>query len=183
MTEQDLVTVPGINPDPPVLVGLTATENGDYYPSDYNADGFNPVSVAVPGKVLVPLSVTENGEYSPADYNADGFSAVDVNVESPAAAKRAIRIWTQSTGGYDASINVQIGTYNGEFVPTGSVINVLYTTVGQYTIYGIVEIRYSSGWQVKADTTVSYNGNTYQAQSVVNQLTYNTTIDMLVVEV
>ena len=52
VTEQDLVTVPGINPDPP------------------------------PPLVLVPLSVTENGQYLPAGYEADGFSSVAVNVES-----------------------------------------------------------------------------------------------------
>lgn len=183
VTEQDLVTVPGINPDPSVLVGLTATENGEYDPSDYNADGFNHVNVVVPGKILASLSVTENGEYDPSDYDADGFSIVTVNVESPAVAKRTVRIWTQSIGGYDASVNVQLGTFNGEFVPVGSVINVVYNTVSQYTVYGIVEIQYSGGWRVKADTTVSCDGNTYQAQEIVKQWGYQTTVDMLVVEV
>lgn len=157
VTEHDEVTVPGINPDPPEPPEPT---------------------------VLVPLSVTENGEYDPTDYDANGFSIVTVNVESPAAAKRAIRIWTQSTGGYDASVNVQLGTFsNGEFVPVGSIINVLYTSVGQYTVYGIVEIRYQASWYVKADTTVSYGANTYQAQEIVNQWVYAATVDMLVVEV
>lgn len=48
VTEQDLVTVPGINPDPLVLVPLNAVENGDYSPQDYDADGFSEVTVNVP---------------------------------------------------------------------------------------------------------------------------------------
>jgi len=55
VTEQDAVTVPGINPEPPE---------------------------PPPPPVLVPLSVTENGQYRPEEYEADGFSIVDVNVES-----------------------------------------------------------------------------------------------------
>ena len=53
VTEQDEVTVPGINPDPPeppdppVLVQLTAIENGVYLPEDYEADGFFEVTVDV----------------------------------------------------------------------------------------------------------------------------------------
>ena len=185
VTEQDVVTVLGIAPPPPPIVPvepLSVHENG-VYTATPPASGFNPVTVDVPVKILVPLSVSENGEYIPSDYNADGFSTVTVNVEAPAAPKRAIRIWTQSTGGYDASVNVQLGTFNGEFVPSGSIINVLYTTVSQYTTYGIVEIRYSSGWSVKANTTVSYNDNTYQAQEVVRGWVYTTTVDMLIVEV
>lgn len=53
VTEQDEVTVPGINPDPPeppeppVLVQLAAVENGVYLPEDYEADGFSEVTVDV----------------------------------------------------------------------------------------------------------------------------------------
>lgn len=186
VTEQDVVTVLGIAPPPPPVVPvepLNVSENGVYNATP-PASGFNPVNVAVPSKVLVSLSVTENGEYDPSDYDADGFSSVIVNVEPPASSKRAIRIWTHSIGGTDASVDVQIGAFsNGEFVPTGSVINVRYTAVSSYTVYGIVEIRYSNSWYVKADTTVSYDGNTYQAQQVVRQWGYQTTVDMLIVEV
>lgn len=79
VTEQDLVTVPGINPDPLVLTPLTVTENGQYTPQDYEADGFSGVNVNVES-TMVPLIITENGQYSPQDYDADGFSEVTANV-------------------------------------------------------------------------------------------------------
>lgn len=83
VTEQDVVTVPGINPDPPVLVPLDVTENGQYDPSDYDADGFNNVDVDVEydPPTLVSLSVDSNGTYLPSQYSADGFSSVSVDVE------------------------------------------------------------------------------------------------------
>lgn len=51
VTEQDEVTVPGINPEPPpppLLIPIEIDENGHYDPADYNADGFSGVSVDVP---------------------------------------------------------------------------------------------------------------------------------------
>lgn len=81
VTEQDLVTVPGINPDPPVLVNLTAVENGEYRPVDYDADGFGLVEVDVPfpPPVLQRLDATSNGIYYP-PTGVDGYSPVSVNV-------------------------------------------------------------------------------------------------------
>lgn len=69
VTEQDEVTVPGINPEPPeppeppVLIQLTAIENGVYLPEDYDADGFSEVSVDVPssgGTTLENWDLTES---------------------------------------------------------------------------------------------------------------------------
>lgn len=84
VTAQDLVTVPGINPDPPVLVPIEITENGEYSPLDYEADGFSEVSVEVstPLPVLVPIEITANGQYDPSDYEAAGFSEVSVDVSA-----------------------------------------------------------------------------------------------------
>lgn len=66
VTEQDLVTVPGINPEPPpplVLVPLDVVENGNYSPIDYNADGFSSVAVQVQSSdVLVKDSPPTEGE-------------------------------------------------------------------------------------------------------------------------
>lgn len=81
VTEQDLVTVPGINPDPFVLVPLAVIENGQFSPLDYDADGFSEVSVNVPVTPrILPLNVIENGEYSAGDFDAEGFDPVIVNV-------------------------------------------------------------------------------------------------------
>lgn len=61
VTEQDVVTVHSVSPDPP--------------------DPPEPPEPPEP-KVLIPLSVTDNGMYLPEDYEADGFSSVDVDVDS-----------------------------------------------------------------------------------------------------
>ena len=156
VTELDQVFIIGIGPEPPE-------------PPD--------------PPVLVSLSVTENGEYDPADYDADGFSIVTVNVESPAAAKRAIHIWTQSAGAFDASLNIQLGIYSEEFVPQGDVINIPYGQASSYINYGIVDISYQAKWLVRAVTIVTYNDTTYTPPSIVNQWMYSTSVDMLVVEV
>lgn len=77
VTEQDLVTVPGINPDPPepppppVILPLNVSENGEYSASDFDADGFDPVIVDVAGDIpiipnavrLVPYSEDNNTGY------------------------------------------------------------------------------------------------------------------------
>ena len=89
VTEQDEVIVPGINPDPPsppVLVPLEVSENGQYDPSDYNADGFSEVDVDVEYDPpdLVSLSVDSNGDYPASQYGVDGFSSVHVEVETGA---------------------------------------------------------------------------------------------------
>lgn len=82
VTEQDEVIVPGINPDPPVLVSLNATENGQYNPLDYDADGFDEVDVSVPIPLLTPLTVNVNGTFlPPSGYG--GFDEVDVLVPIP----------------------------------------------------------------------------------------------------
>lgn len=86
VTEQDIVTVPGLAPDPPVLVPLSVTENGQFSPQDYDADGFSEVTAEIL-PVLVPLSVTENGQFSPLDYDAEGFSGVSVDVPAPPPSK------------------------------------------------------------------------------------------------
>lgn len=186
VTEQDVVTVLGIAPPPPPVVPvepLNVSENG-VYTATPPASGFNPVTVAVPSKVLVPLLVTEDGEYDPSDYDADGFSYVTVNTVPPVPTNRATHIWTQGTGGFDASINVQMGTFDEEFIPSGDVINIPYASASDYTNYGIVDIRYSSSyWHVRASVDVSYNNTIYQANQLVHEWQYFYTVDMLVKQV
>ena len=75
VTEQDAVTVPGINP---ILTTLSVTENGIYIPEP-PVDGFSSVEVDI-DPTLTSLSVTENGVYLP-QSPAIGFSSVEVNVD------------------------------------------------------------------------------------------------------
>lgn len=66
------------------LISKTFTENGVYYATDYNADGFLYVVVDVSTHAeLIEKVITENGTYKASDYNADGFSEVTVNVPPP----------------------------------------------------------------------------------------------------
>lgn len=84
VTAQDEVTVPGINPGSLVLVPLEVSENGRYDPSDYDADGFSEVGVAIPGPSLTTLTVSENGTFLPPVGYA-GFNEVTVAVSGGGA--------------------------------------------------------------------------------------------------
>ena len=72
-----------------VLVPLTANDNGEYDPDDYDADGFSGVTVYVQGgggsAVLIEKTITANGTYLASSDNADGFSKVIVEVPPPAS--------------------------------------------------------------------------------------------------
>lgn len=66
------------------IVPKELTVNGTYYASADNADGYSPVTVAVPPPTLITKSITENGTYNASSDNADGYSEVIVNVpEAP----------------------------------------------------------------------------------------------------
>ena len=80
VTEQDEVTVPGINPDPPeppeppVLIPLSVDSNGIYFPEEYDADGFSSVSVEVSSGVstnalLFHFEDFTNSGYFPCVWN------------------------------------------------------------------------------------------------------------------
>ena len=62
-----------------VLVSKNITANGNYSPSDDNADGYSSVSVAVPGPSLQSKTATANGTITP-DSGYDGLSSVAVAV-------------------------------------------------------------------------------------------------------
>lgn len=64
-------------------ISKVISANGEYDPSDDNADAFSHVTVSVPTSappVLVSKSISQNGTYNPADDNADAYSQVVVNV-------------------------------------------------------------------------------------------------------
>lgn len=102
----DTITITGITPDPPVLIPFLATENGQYSPLDYDADGFSELSVNVLPRLEV-LTATRNGvEYFPRE-GYQGFSKVIVAVpENPPTITVAV------SGGYNGGAVVTV-SYRG----------------------------------------------------------------------
>lgn len=85
---------------PAVFEPLSITANGTYTP-ETGVDGFDEVTVNVPGPILQSKTVTANGTYTP-DAGYDGLSSVEVAIpKSYAPADNLIEKWdfTQSTAG------------------------------------------------------------------------------------
>ena len=99
VTEQDKVTVPGLNL-PPIIEPLTVHENGEYSASDFQADGFDPVNVLIPHPVIIPLEVDQNGVYV-APSGVAGYSPITVNVGASATTE----IWDFRESNIVGSIN------------------------------------------------------------------------------
>lgn len=111
-------------PEPPVLVQLTVTENGEYDPEDYNADGFGTVDVEVPGPLLYDATFLENGEYTPPD-GYDGFGTVQVFVSPVSYPTVQVTIEGGYNGGAILTVAYDFGTL---LVATGnSPYNLSYT--------------------------------------------------------
>ena len=97
---------------PPVIVSLFVTENGDYEVPE-GVDGFNPVSVEVPGPVIQSLQVLENGVYSVPE-GVDGYNPVTVETPVPVIQSLSVvenGVYSVSTGidGYNpVTVNVPI---------------------------------------------------------------------------
>ena len=64
------IIIPG--GDTAILVSETLTANGEYYASDYSADGFSSVNVQVT-PALTSVVFATNGTYQASAYNAQGF--------------------------------------------------------------------------------------------------------------
>ena len=62
------------------IISKSITANGTYNASADNADGYNPVTVAVPIKTIVSKTITANGTYNASADSADGYDPVIVNV-------------------------------------------------------------------------------------------------------
>lgn len=65
-----------------VIVSKSITANGTYNASSDNADGYNPVTVNVPGPTILSKNITANGTYNASSDSADGYDPVTVNVPS-----------------------------------------------------------------------------------------------------
>ena len=62
------------------IVSKSITANGTYNASADSADGYNPVTVAVPTKTIISKTITANGTYNASADSADGYDPVIVNV-------------------------------------------------------------------------------------------------------
>lgn len=62
----------------PKSTDIVITENGEYYPDDYDVDAFSKVGVDVKPK-LEELTATDNGTYTPSE-GFDGFGKVNVDL-------------------------------------------------------------------------------------------------------
>ncbi len=192
------------------LEQLSVIANGDYTP-EAGVDGFDEVHVAVPnsysasdeGKVVSngalvaqtarASQITQNGTYDTTlnnevtvNVSGGGGSGVDFDV----TAVDAVRIWTGSTGTYDASLYLQQGTYDqttGIFTGTGTAIEVLYTEPGsQGTDYfGKVKLVYGaySNWYLytipKAQGIWAGHDSIFNAGEYVSQWKFNYTTSVI----
>ena len=66
-----------VRPTGGVIVSKEIVQNGTYYASADSADGYSPVTVAVP---IRSKDITRNGVYHAADEDQKGFDPVTVNV-------------------------------------------------------------------------------------------------------
>lgn len=67
----------------PVLVDASFTANGSYSPADYDADGFDQITIAVPSSGIVPtgtLTISSNGTYDVTNYAS---AAVSISAPEP----------------------------------------------------------------------------------------------------
>lgn len=78
VSSDDTIIIPGLLPDPPVLIPISIVSNGEYSPLNYNADGFSFADVQIPDPTLEEITIDENGVYLPEEY---GFSKVTVSVQ------------------------------------------------------------------------------------------------------
>lgn len=149
VTEQDLVTVPGINPDPP-----------------------EP-------PVLVHIEITENGEYDSADYDADGFSSVEVNVEEIGSEVVVVETKTTGGGDaslwatYNSDQPIAIFYMDvtaGAYRDVGFV-RIMYNAPASQSPDGVAH----SGWCVFALSNCVSKGVNYSQNQLIKEWAYNAT--------
>lgn len=101
---------------------------------------------------------------------------------------KAVRLRTISTGGYDASVNYQIGTVtDGTFSPDSDEVTVLYTEVRDtpLVINEFISLAYLAPWTIRAVEvpvsipSISVTVDTVNA--IVTQWAYNVSVDYIIV--
>lgn len=71
---------------------------------------------------------------------------------------------------------------NDQFVATGEIESVIYTSVqsSTYDCYGIATLSYSGRWSVRATTNVTDGTNQYSSGANVRTWGYTTSVDFYV---
>lgn len=145
---------------------LTATENGEYEPSE-EYDGFSKVTVEVPIPVLDDITITENGHYTPPE-GVGGYDDITVNV--PAPAPKLLHLYDEVTeNGNHVYIPSDYGDYEG-FSQVNMVTNVpikvhdktftangVYPPEANYDGYATVTVNVPTS-PVLDDITITQNG-------------------------
>lgn len=126
-------------PDPPVLVQLTATENGEYDPADYEADGFSSVSVEVPAAPSAIYTNTPAGVYEPFKFEVGASKQLAIIGNTTYVKTNSVPVtgaWCQSTLGYKAILvvcPVEGRTSDDvKFSPSGTSVNIREVNGVQY---------------------------------------------------
>jgi len=131
------------------IISKSITANGTYNASSDSADGYNPVTVNVPGPVLGPKSISANGTYMASADGYDGFSSVTVSV----------------SGGAQATITVSYDSpfYNKSMTCSDGITTYTETTTNAGST--VFSVNASGTW------TVSCNGVTRTVEVVLDYST------------
>lgn len=192
----------------PTLITKNILQNGTYYASSDNADGYSQVTVNVSGGgegpiysgTSIPSSSLGNNEdlyiqyeLKPSTYDHSyeivaEYRKVNGTWEPytvPVIPTHCVHVWTHSTGGNDASVYIQEGYWdvsNNIFVPIGETEDILYTSVRSWNTakdcYGLALLAYPSGWQIKASVILTDGISIYQADTIVASWGYNVQKDI-----
>lgn len=103
----------------------------------------------------------------------------------PSLLTAGIRVWTESTGGFDAAVWVQLGywdTTNQQFVTMAEAVKYVYNTVtGGINLYDLAMLSYGgTQWTLTASVTLTNGTSVYLPGHVVEVWAYSTSIDLMV---
>ena len=124
VSQDDIIHIYTLEPEPPVINPLNVVSNGVYNVSE-GVTGFNPVTVQVPPPSLVSKKIIANGIYYPGE-GEDGFSFVEVEVEGGATLTELFKandysgvpvadiVLSDEANNYDMLIINPVYVYSGE---------------------------------------------------------------------
>ena len=185
-------------------VSLNATANGTYTPPTGKA--YSSVTVNVSGGDILsgtsaPTAAIGNNEDLYIQYSGHpewnylyGIDTVYrkingswIEYTDPIDPNSAIHVWTQSTGGTDAAMNVQKAIYDpdtGVYTPVGDIDIVLYKTVtdNTYNLDKFATLSYGRAemitWSINASVQITDGSQTYATGDLVASWQYTANQDI-----